>query len=81
MAKMEVVGLNLSDASKFSNPNIGKINVSSDVIKRALQQAKTRNTGGIQEISLQETIKDDQIVNLSKNLKSRKFSVEDLFNQ
>ena len=81
MARMEIVGVNLSDASKFSQGNIKNMKIGMDAIKNALNEIKEKKEEDIEIQLLEESIKDDQIIDLSKNLKSKKMSVKDLFDE
>ncbi len=82
MARMEVVGLDLSDNSKFSQWNISDMKMGMDSIKNALSQIKEKKQSqNITEQKSAPIIKDTQIVKLSKDLKNTKLSAEDLFNQ
>jgi len=72
MARVEVVWM---DASKFSELWAWALKMWPESIKNTLN-----NINGWKNIQTSEKeIKDEAIVDLSKNLKSRKLSVEDLF--
>ena len=79
MARMEIVGLDLSDNSKFSSWSIDNIQVGADAVKQALKKIKNDRRDEA-HIPQQEVIQDSEIVDLCRNLKNTKLSAEDLFN-
>lgn len=81
MARMEVVGLNLSDNNAFSKGSIENLKLNMDSLRSAFKNIATAK----QEIGTMEKIpesaniiKDEEIIDLSRSLKSRKLSVNDL---
>lgn len=78
MARMEVMGLDLSNTDKFSQANIQNMKIGIDSIKAALNKIKEQRVSS-EDIGEENTIKDDEIVDLSRNLKNKKLSVSDLF--
>jgi len=78
MARMEVVGLDLSNKNQSSHDKITNMKVGIDSIKNALNNIKeTRSSTE----SSEDSIKDDAIVDLSRDLRNKKFSVSDLFDK
>jgi hypothetical protein len=69
MIKAEVAQIDIN------NINIAKDKISH--IKNILESIVSTKEG--KETKIQETIQDSEIVNLSKNLKSRRLKVSDLF--
>jgi len=80
MARMEVVGMNMADSSKFSKENFQKMQLNLDSLKKAFQNIGEQNTSQLVE-STEDSIKDEEIVDLSKNLKAKKLSADDLFSE
>lgn len=78
MARMEVVGLDLSDNSKFSSENTQNIQIWANAVKKALGKIRDQQSGNQNQES-QESIQDSEIVDLCRNLKNTKLSAEDLF--
>ena len=80
MARMEVVGIDMSNQSQFSKEGIQNIKMWMGAFKNAF--AKMKNQEVEENISSSvSSIKDDEIVNLSKDLKTKKLSAKDLFDQ
>jgi len=80
MARMEVVGVDLSNKDQFSEGNITNMKVGIDSIKNALNQIKEKKQAEVTNDISEDSIKDDAIVDLSRDLKNKKFSASDLFN-
>ncbi len=78
MARMEVVGVDLSDNSKFALENIQNLQVWANAVKQALEKIRNQHTPGKTGES-QESIQDSEIVDLCRNLRNTKLSAEDLF--
>lgn len=81
MARMEVVGIDLSNPEKSITGNIDTMKVGIESIKNALSKIKEKKQQASASIAPEDLIQDDAIVDLSKNLKNKKLSVSDLFDQ
>jgi hypothetical protein len=83
MARMELVGMNLADQEKFSKGSIQNMKLDLESLKSAFQKVSEFKKSAHQidsSISTSaNTIKDKEIVDLSKSLKNTTFSVGDLF--
>jgi len=80
MARMEVVGLNLSDSEKFSKSSIENLKLNLDSLKNAFQKvAESKET--LEMLETENTIQDQEIIDLSKSLKNKKLSVDDLLSE
>lgn len=81
MARMEVVGLDLSNQDKSASSQIHNMKVGIDSIKHALNQIKEKKENEVAQEIWEDSIKDEVIVDLSKDLKTKKLSASDLFDQ